>query len=144
MSFMARPPELLKRHIELAREQVEKSGRDVDAFRFAYSLDYGLENPIMLPHYRTGGRAAHEVLSAVPERAMEQIDGYRRLGFTHLFLWFSAEGHSEFEERMAQFNEGIMTPLRGGGGRELTEKVVRVHRGRNGPIFARSPSHEGV
>ncbi len=115
MSFMARPPELLQRHIELAREQVEKSGRDVDAFGFAYSLDYGQENPIMLPHYRTAGRAAHEVLSAVPERAMEQIDGYRRLGFTHLFLWFSAEGHSEFEERMAQFSEEIMSPLRGGG-----------------------------
>ena len=109
MSFMVRPPELLQPHIELAREQVEKSGRDVEAFRFAYSLDYGQQNQIMLPH------TTHDVLSAVPEQAMEQIDGYRRLGFTHLILWFSAEGHSEFEEQMTQFSEEIMSPLRSGG-----------------------------
>ncbi len=69
----------------------------------------------MLAHYLRDNSVPHEVLSSESEQAMEQIADYARMGFTHLFLRFSADGYEEFEEQAVRFAEEIMNPLRRDG-----------------------------
>ena len=113
ITFMTRPRDTMERHLELARTLLSESGRDVDGFPFAYAADYGTQSAVMLAHYLRDNSVPHEVLSSEPEQAMEQIADYERMGFTHLFLRFSAHGYEEFEEQASRFAEKIMHPLRG-------------------------------
>ena len=66
----------------------------------------------MLAHYLRDNSVPHEVLSSEPEQAMEQIVDYEQMGFTHLFLRFSANGYEKFEEQATRFADKIMHPLR--------------------------------
>ncbi len=103
----------MEQHLDLARMLLSEAGREVEGFPFAYALDYGTQSQTMLAHYLRDNSVPHEVLSAEPEQAMEQIADYERMGFTHLFLRFSAHGYEEFEEQASRFAEKIMHPLRG-------------------------------
>ena len=111
---MTRCPEVLERHLGLARTLLSEAGRDVDRFPLAYSVDYGQQNQIMIGHYLTDNSLPHDVLSSNAAEAMDQIAGYERLGFTHLFLRLSAHGYSEFEEQASGFADEVMRPLNAG------------------------------
>ena len=116
ITFMTRPRDVMAQHLEIARTQLAEAGCEVEGFPFSYALDYGGQSEIMLAHYLRDNSVPHEVLSAEPEQAMEQVADYERMGFTHLFLRFSATGYQEFEEQASRFAEKIMQPLRGSSG----------------------------
>ncbi len=113
ITFMTRPREVMEQHLEIARTLLDEAGREVEGFPFSYALDYGGQSEIMLAHYLRDNSVPHEVLSAEPEKAMEQITDYERMGFTHLFLRFSGTGYEEFDEQVSRFAEKIMHPLQG-------------------------------
>lgn len=96
------------------RDLLQRRGRHPDRFTLSYTLAFGREHPELARQYTVRGNTAGDaegVLSDQPDQAMEELEAFARLGFSHLVVRFPASSPEELRDQMQRFQEDIARPF---------------------------------
>ena len=105
------PMSKLERLADETRALLEQAGRDPAAFTFAHACDVG---GTVSHHSREAGGNDSLVLGPEPGRLLEQVEAYRRAGYSHIALRFPQRELPALHDAIRQFAETVKLVPRAG------------------------------